>query len=193
MSWLCERHQRRAPDGGFCVDCINERDDFKEAEEMTPPTTPASPTSAEAIANFCKAGIDDFCTNCGAKPGQVCQVATKRVPPRFKMVDMSPAQAATFLKNIAVLANSGDKWDAFEEICKSMIESAFNAGALRPPSPPADNGTVPHCRICATKLENVMRHGCKWTATMRGGEDCPICVSASDEDDQLPTAGELDG
>lgn len=48
-------------------------------------------------------------------------------------------------------------------------------------------GTISVCRLCHTNLSNVQERGCQWTATMRGGEDCPIvCSVLSEIADEAP-------
>jgi len=48
---------------------------------------------------------------------------------RFHMADMSPAEAAKFIANIAQMtATNSQNWENFERICESMIVSAMEAG-----------------------------------------------------------------
>lgn len=49
--------------------------------------------------------------------------------PRFKMADMTPAEAARFIRQIAeTTAAASQNWDNFQSICESMIVSAMEAG-----------------------------------------------------------------
>lgn len=55
-------------------------------------------------------------------------------PPRFKMADMTPAQAAKMLRDLCELTVKGSRdWDNMQEIFESVITSAYKGGQIAGP------------------------------------------------------------